>query len=85
MAVQRIMLALCLAAGISSSFACTATGVEVTKASAAAKPSDSSAYGLGEVREHFDQMKPITYVSNTKQTYTCVDARGDDQHLSTPG
>ena len=38
-----------------------------------------------DVREHFDNMKPIRFVSNTQQTYTCVDARGDDEHLSTPG
>jgi hypothetical protein len=38
-----------------------------------------------DVREHFENMKPIRFVSNTQQTYTCVDARGDDEHLSTPG
>lgn len=85
MAAHRALLAVCLAAFISSSLACSAVIVDVTKASAAAKPSDSNAYGISDVRDHFEQMKPLKYVDNTKQTYTCVDARGDDEHLSTPG
>jgi hypothetical protein len=83
--MQRVLLALCLAALLCSGHCCQSEGVTVTKVSAAAKPSDSSAYLLSDVKAHFEQMLPIKYVDNTKQTYTCVDARGDDEHLSTPG
>ena len=86
MALTRVLLTLgLLAAAISSVSACSVTGIDVTKASIAAKPSDSNAYALVDVKEHFDNMQPIKFVSNTDQTYTCVDARGDDSHLSTPG
>jgi hypothetical protein len=46
MAVQRVLLAMCLAALASHAIACTVTGIDVTKASVAAKPSDSNAYAL---------------------------------------
>jgi len=85
MAFQRALLVLALAAFVSHCTGCTSAGFDVTKVSVAAKPSDSNAYSLTDVKEHFTHMQPITYVSNTKQTYTCVDARGDDEHLSTPG
>lgn len=85
MAAQRILQALCLAALLSSVICCQSDGVTVSKVSAAAKPSDSNAYLASDVKAHFEQMQPIKYVDNIKQTYTCVDARGDDEHLSTPG
>lgn len=84
-APRRVLQGLCLAALLSSILCCQSDGVTVTKASAAAKPSDSNAYGVSDVKAHFEQMQPLKYVDNIKQTYTCVDARGDDEHLSTPG
>lgn len=85
MAAPRVLQALWLAALLNSVICCQSDGVTVTKVNAAAKPSDSSAYSVSDVKAHFEQMLPIKYVDNTKQTYTCVDARGDDEHLSTPG
>jgi hypothetical protein len=83
---HKIPLALALAVALcGSASACTPSGMEVTKASAAFKPADSSSYTINDVNEHFKQMAPVKYLSNTGSTYTCVDARGDDAHLSTPG
>jgi hypothetical protein len=83
---HKILLALALAVALcGSASACSTTGMELTKVSRAFKPADSSAYALNDVKEHFAEMTPLRYLSNTNSTFSCVDARGDDAHLSTPG
>ena len=78
-------LALCAALLATSALGCSTTDIQVTKVSPAFKPADSSAYTLNDVNEHFKNMNGVNFVSNTRSTYTCVDARGDEAHLSTPG
>lgn len=82
---NKILAILALAALCSDALACSITGMDVVKVSAAFKPSDSSSYTVSDVNEHFKNMNPVNFLSNTGSTYTCVDARGDDAHLSTPG
>lgn len=53
--------------------------------SQAFKPADSSSYTVSDVNQHFSNMNSIRFASNTGSTYTCVDARGDNEHMSTPG
>jgi hypothetical protein len=82
---HKILTLLALAALCSSAVACSVTSMDVTKVSAAFKPADSSSYTVSDVNEHFKHMGPANFISNIGSTYTCVDARGDDAHLSTPG
>jgi hypothetical protein len=81
----KILAFLALAALASSALGCSISGTDVVKVSAAFKPADSSSYTLADVNEHFKNMNGINFVSNTDSTYTCVDARGDEAYLSTPG
>lgn len=53
--------------------------------SASFKPADTSSYTVTDVNQHFSNMNNINFASNTGSTYTCVDARGDNEHMSTPG
>lgn len=82
---QQILICLAVATLCSTCLGCSVTSFDVTKAAAAFKPSDSSAYTVTDVNEHIKHMQPIKFVSNTASTYSCVDARGDDLYLSTPG
>ena len=82
----KILLAVvAIAALCNMGSACSVESFTVTKAAAAYKPSDSNAYSQMDVNAHFKQMGPVKMISNTDSTYTCVDARGDGAHLSTPG
>lgn len=49
------------------------------------KPADSNSYTVSDVNQHFSNMNNMQFASNTGSTYTCVDARGDNEHMSTPG
>lgn len=82
---QQILICLAMATLCSTCLGCSVTSVDITKAAAAFKPSDSSAYTVTDVNEHIKHMLPTKFLSNTASTYSCVDARGDELHLSTPG
>lgn len=83
--LRALLIATVLVSAIGMSKGCYIDGFEVTQAAVAFKPADSNVYSLADVREHFAQMQPINYIYNTNTTYTCVDARGGDSSLSTPG
>jgi hypothetical protein len=81
-----LLLAAALPAAISAcNSCCTVSGVKVTKAAESAKPQESGAYGMTDVQAHFYQVDENPYVKNTEATFACVDARGDNPYLMTPG
>jgi hypothetical protein len=81
-----LLIAAALPAAISAcNSCCTVAGVKVTKAAESAKPQESGAYGMTDVQAHFYQVDENPYVKNTEATFACVDARGDNAYLMTPG
>jgi outer membrane lipoprotein-sorting protein len=87
MALKMALFAMLLATALVLCSGCGINGFEVTQAQPAANSAMriSSVYSSNDVESHFEQMQKPNLVSNTQQYYTCVDARGDNQHLSTPG
>ncbi|WIA22068.1 hypothetical protein OEZ85_004413 [Tetradesmus obliquus] len=81
-----LLLAAALPAAISAcNSCCTVASLKVAKAGEAAKPQESGAYGMTDVQSHFFQVDENPYVKNTEATFACVDARGDNPYLMTPG
>jgi hypothetical protein len=81
-----LLLAAALPAAISAcNSCCTVAGLKVIKAAESAKPQESGAYAITDVQSHFYQVDENPYVKNTEATFACVDARGDNAYLMTPG
>lgn len=81
-----LLLAAALPAAINAcNSCCTVDNVKVTQASKSVKPQESSAYNSRDVQSHFYQVEAFPYVKNTEASFACVDARGDDAYLMTPG
>lgn len=83
MAVATLLLA--AFAVISPALGCSYNSVSVGTLGAAAKPPDTNAYSTRDVHAHFMNQDARQFVRNDKATFSCVDARGDDKYLSTPG
>lgn len=72
MAAKLNLLLLLLAGVVPASItACGVVGLTVTKAAAAAKPAESSAYDILSVRSHFMQMEDVQYAKNTETSFRC--------------
>lgn len=88
MSLERaLLILLVLGAASRGCWSCSIQGFEVTTAQPAANAALrlSNLYSLGDIDSHFKHMTNPKLVSNKGQSYTCVDARGDDDHLSSPG
>jgi hypothetical protein len=83
--ISTVMLLLAVVSMPAAVLCCSVAGVTVEKAASAAKPPETSAYKVDDVKAHIYNMGPMKMVQNTKTPFSCVDARGDDSYLSTPG
>lgn len=80
MTIPVVLLCLCF----SVAYGCQPRGFTVTKSGDSAAPENINAYTLSDVENHFE-LGSVEYVDELRTPFSCVDARGDEPLLGTPG